>query len=255
MKDFNNNPILDEQIDLYLANQLEGEPLQHLLKMIQSNDTLQEEIAFRRNLNLVLHHKDSIQFSRKVGEVMAKRVITPDASFKWNDLHLGWKIFGASIIIAFIGWLGFQNTLGNTSQSTSLETFLETNTQHFENKLNLSPDGTDDLTLGLNAYNNLDYPSAIRYLSRYTNRIPLDIQPQFYLGMSHLMDNQPQAAIPYFQNVVRSNDELFYNHALWHLGLAQLKAGDSDAAKITLANLREDDAYGSRVKELLVMVE
>ena len=246
------NDTLDLKIERYLNSELSEVEAKSFEEQLATNKVLLEEVQFRRNFRFVVKHQQTIQFQAKLKDIAAATPITPDMSFNAARFGKWWQVIGITIGVVVIGIIGFQvapRFAPKSAQEKAIDILLETNLQPFQNKIDLSDDDTSPLALGLRAYEQQDYTTAILYLSQYVNQNAFDVQPQFYLGLAYLFNNQTNNAMPYFKNVV--NDDLLGIHAQWYLGLGQLKSEAVEVAKETLKGLQNTDDYKEQIKNIL----
>jgi hypothetical protein len=100
-------------------------------------------------------------------------------------------------------------------------------------------------------YEAQDYDNAVDYLNAHLNKKPADLQTLFFLGIAHLENHQPQAAIQHF-SIVAGQSSKYKEEAIWRLALAQVKAEDISGAKATLQDLQGASAYYADKAEALL---
>lgn len=114
------------------------------------------------------------------------------------------------------------------------------------------------LETGINSYNLKDYDQAI---NQFTNFLEIDAnhknnaEVKFYLAVSHLAKNDPQAAKAIFQELIKKdNNHSFRDEAEWYLALTLLKTRELDEAKKllkTIAKEKHNHPYQTKAKEVL----
>lgn len=245
MKDINST--IDQQIESYLNGELHGNDLKSIKEMIQNHANIAEEILFRKSFRFVVEHKDDFQFKNKISQVMNTTTIEPDLSTNGFNGMSWLKIIGISIgVIAFsvLSWFAITD-----NQQQTINTILEKHLEPFEN--NIQDDSDNNLGRGLTAYDNKEYDVAAEQLQLYTDALPIDTVPQFYLGLSYLLNNQPKEAIPYLQNINNSSEDFMIPHAQWYLGLTYLKMNDIDKMTESFEPIKNNSMYQEKISAIL----
>lgn len=90
------------------------------------------------------------------------------------------------------------------------------------------------------AYNQKDFPTAIKYWEAVVSIGVVDETAYFFLGLSHLYNKTYDKAIANLQKVQSfENGNKFEEETRWFLSLAYLKSGDLKNAKIALTSIDE----------------
>ena len=115
-------------------------------------------------------------------------------------------------------------------------------------------ENNSDFADGLNAYDSKNYTEAVAAFEDYlnddeaTDRLPA----QFYLGISQLGADQPEAAISNFQAVIDAGYLSLEEAAQWYLALAYLKSEQYDnlQKQLDLIINTPQHAYTSKAEKL-----
>lgn len=117
------------------------------------------------------------------------------------------------------------------------------------------PDYLEDLTAGMELYNQQEYMSAKLAINNYLQAAPMDepYRPfaNFYLAQSYLATGAVGEAIPLLENLVQGSDFQLREDAQWYLALSYLKNGAEVRGKELLRELSNSIKYGKRARELL----
>lgn len=101
------------------------------------------------------------------------------------------------------------------------------------------------------AYNANDFSNAIPAFETIYNNDTKQSTAEFYLGMSFLANNNPEAAIPFFERLAKSANT-FQQQSQWYIALCFLKRGQPDKAEAYLNELSNTSGkYQSKAQELL----
>ncbi len=99
-------------------------------------------------------------------------------------------------------------------------------------------------------YESENYGAALTSLKTVLMHEPTNDTANFYAGISSMCLNDPQTAVPFFQNV--SERSGLTDQTIWYQGLAYLKQNDIDAAKRCFESLSlKEGSFRQRCIELL----
>lgn len=112
--------------------------------------------------------------------------------------------------------------------------------RYFEPEKNLSAHPTAEygsfFERAIAAYEAEKYQEAIQLGSTLLTQYPESDTLKYFLGASHLAQQQAKPAIYYLRDVAEDNDSPLQPQARWNLGLAYLLEGNRAMAKATLEN-------------------
>ena len=92
------------------------------------------------------------------------------------------------------------------------------------------------LTLGLQAYMDLDFAGSAAQLEAFLQDFPDNLVARFYLGLALMEQSRWDEALPHLETVQNARRE-YWEEASWYLALASLRTGNKSAAQKALAPL------------------
>lgn len=108
---------------------------------------------------------------------------------------------------------------------------------------------SDEMT-AIQAYENEDYFSAIKYYEKLVNNNPINVKNNLFLGVSYLATNQPKKAIEVLSKIADSEE--YHADIVWYLALSYLKNKDLQQAQSAFASLaKEENYYQAQSVEIL----
>ncbi len=102
----------------------------------------------------------------------------------------------------------------------------------------------------MRAYDKGQYAEAIPNLENHLKSNPSDNHVRMYLGISHLLNGQPQNAVHVLSGP-SSIDGDIGTTSRWYLALANLALNDEKTAKLLLEQLTTDVVFGQKAKNLI----
>ena len=128
----------------------------------------------------------------------------------------------------------------------------------YPNTIPITRGESAEITLkrGLAEYEFENYDQAVMMLEDVIKSEPANAAAHFYLGISLFCLNRSDQAIRNFQALLQMDNNEFSGQAQWYLGLAHLRKGELDQAKLILQNLQSEQPHNEQqVKELLNSIE
>lgn len=231
----------EKLIDLYLLNLLSPEEKASFEQRLEKDESLKKEFLIQKEAI------DNIEgFGRM--ELKSKLKKIHDKEFKnenGGSSNIRFLISRLAVAVAFIGlislgWLWFQ-------QSPSTSKLYADNFEAYELSLN-QRSGIDDIynqieTLYANGEFQKVIPLFEETLKKDNNR---SSQLLLGLGISNMQTDNPENAIPYFEEILAKKDFNFEDESNWYLGLTYLKINDFSNAKKhfeILASKKEKDHH------------
>jgi hypothetical protein len=246
----NINYQLQEKIQSYVNKGMDDAAKRELQAQAQSEPGAAEELAFSQSLVKALRHREMTAAAAVLSEVIRQEGFPPPAapttSF-WSQWS-SW-IIGSVLILAIAGggffWADSQGMFLTADQKkaqlalTPLENVFFTNTPQ---------DGPEigRLRAGMQAYDAGKYADAARIMTD----VP-ELNVQLYVGVSHLMNDNPDKAIGPLTEVLQSPEPPVREAASWYLALAYHLDNQPDEAKRILRKIPQEGLYGEQAKKLL----
>ncbi|NJL75018.1 MAG: hypothetical protein HC892_08270 [Saprospiraceae bacterium] len=239
---------LQETLRALATGELSEAQAQQIQKEIVKSPELTEELQFSKKLAYATKHKDLLEVNAMLLDIMAKEPMPAPSSgrFNWLAFLIVFVVMSATAVGVYttgnqLGWWETQATKLAGSYLQPLENVLFTK----ENSMFY-----DALRSGMEAYEREDYTAAVELLGSYyqSNQDP---NIGLFLGVSHLMLQQTEAASTVLQAVLPNLDEPAAEAATWYLALANLQANRTDQSKKILEEMPIDGLYGTKAKALL----
>ena len=172
-----------------------------------------------------------------------------------TDKQRNWKIYYRVAAVLFIA---FSVSLYLLNQKPQHEILFATYFKPYPNIIPITRGESAEIMLkrGLAEYEFENYEQAVMILEDVIKSEPANAAAHFYLGVSLLCLNRSDQAIRNFQAVLQMDNNEFSGQAQWYLGLAHLRKGELDQAKLILQNLQSEHPRNEQqVKELLNSIE
>lgn len=243
------NFALQEKIRAYVAGELNPEEMEALRREAAESPELAEELRFSQKLNQALTHKDLLEVRGIIGGIIALEGLPPDASATgWGWRGLLWGLLAAMVLFIGVYIAGNQLDWWKSSAQRLADRYV----QPMENVLftEQADMAADDLRLGMEAYDRMEYDVAVERLNRYYSQTK-DANVGLFLGISHLLNGQAQKALSVLQIVDNQMEGPAREAARWYLALAYLQNGDTQKAMAILQALPADGLYSADAQELL----
>ena len=242
----------DDELDRYLSDEMNAEERQAFEQQLDSDASLADDLALQRDAIEGIR-LDGSQNLKKQLQAIEAELATGNAAVenkKDNTRRLiSWVAIAASVLaVILVGYL----FIPTATDPAALYVAYYQPYPNLINPAQRSAEITEETTLeqALRAYNNREYERALRLFEQ--GGVSSAPGYTFYHAASYLGQDQPQAAIPLLERVIRNEDSLFYGPGLWYLALAHLKENNPDAAVPLLEKLALlDGDYSTEARELL----
>jgi len=255
-QDFKNQ----ERIHEFLQGDLKGAALKAFQADLRKDANLQEDLAFSRAMMTTLKNKEILAANHQLKTIIAGKTITPDfdalKEFEGGGSSSGGGSIGKWLLGGMLGISLLAIGLfasGIFTPFTSNETSNHLVVSHlvpFENVISIAGESSPNLEKGMAAYENGDYITAIPLFNAYLKKA-YDPNVQFYLGLSHLLNQESAIAIPLLERVVDTSAPPVLSVAKWYLSLAYIEEGQIPAAKVSLQELQANPDYTDRAITIL----
>ncbi len=255
-QDFKNQ----ERIHEFLQGDLKGAALKAFQADLKKDANLQEDLAFSRAMMTTLKNKEILATNQQLKTIIGEKPITPDfdalKEFEGSGSSNGSSSFGKWLLGGILGISLLTIGLfisGIFTPFTSNEPSNPLVVSHlvpFENVISVDGESSPNLEKGMIAYENGDYTTAIALFNANLKKA-YDPNVQFYLGLSHLLNQESTIAIPLLERVVDTSAPPVLSVAKWYLSLAYIEGGQIPAAKVSLQELQANPDYKDRATTIL----
>lgn len=241
---------LQEKLRALAAGELNQEETAALRQEAARLPEVAEELYFSQKLTQALQHKDLLEVNGIIGGILASEGLPPTAStakgWGWGGFLLGLLFLGA--VSTGIYLVGNQIHWWQNPEEKLVQEFL----QPMENVLFTEQTGmaADDLRLGMDAYDQKDYRTAISRLEKYYTRTK-DANAGLFLSISYLLQQQHSSALPILQNIIPKLEGPAQEAAQWYLALTHLQTQEVKTAIEILKTIPTAGLYGALANELL----
>lgn len=269
MLNLDENPALDILIDRYVKGETSPTETKDFEKKIHINPELQKEVEFRIQLLRTMQFQEGLSIQRTFKTIMNNQPpIEPDMNFR--DYPSEWRpwLFGIIAILTIASlplifptlnpFLDAQETSpqdeGQIISNDALNNKINELLFPYENKFTSELNPNEPIGRGMTAYLNEDYLQAIRFFNQAIARNNDDYEAHFYIGVSYLMSQSSEKAIPHFNILIENNDLMFNVPAQWYLALAYLQLEELELATPILEELLETsyDVEAGQLLDLLI---
>ena len=258
-QDFQNQ----EKIHQYLQGELSAEEKNQFEKELASNPNLKEEFSFSKAMLLLVKNKELVATNQQLKTIIANKPIEPDFSALEeyesstrideggkSGFSMNWILGGLVLLsLALITIFSIQNVWFDNE---AIPAMVQPHLVPFENVINTDENTT--LQEGMAAYTHADYDKAIEYFTNHQKE-SYDPNVQFYLGITQLLNKNPQKAVPTLERAVDSTAPPVQEAAQWYLALAYISNDQIPAAKSVLQTLQYNPIYENKATEMLQELE
>ncbi|MBK9337886.1 MAG: hypothetical protein IPM98_15605 [Lewinellaceae bacterium] len=247
----NTNQSLQEKIQAFVADELDGSARQALLEQAQATPEIADEIAFSQSLARMLRHPDATAASVAIAGVIAEEGFPPPPP-TFSFFKTGWKWLGAAAVCLILAGGGYLVAERFGMPATPTQKLSRTTLEPLENVFFLPADNGQlpELQRAMTAYDAHHYSDAAPAFEAYLAKRP-DSAVRLYLGVSRLLSGQADKAIQTLSVAALSNEPPIREAAHWYLALAYLEKNNPSAARRTLLEIPPDGIFGARAKSLL----
>lgn len=234
--DTNNDRLADgefqEETRRFLGGRMSPEQRARYEASIQADAAKREELQFAANLNRALRAQELMDVHELIKNSMPAQSSAPAQSVARGRRWWWWG--GSALllgILAFSAW----TLVVQHQRAQQLQALGQQNLIPLEVVLFVGADTDARLRTGLDAYEAQQYEEAIRRLGAYYEQSG-DLNGGLYLGVSYLMNHQPQEASDWLGRVMRQAQEPAAESARWYLVLAYIQLEDTARALELLQN-------------------
>jgi hypothetical protein len=230
-----------EQIELFLEGKMRGNELREFRHRLKVDAEFAEEVESVRELFTVINLAGDPEMEEKLeqlerrdsGEKERREIKTELTRRSWYMMYV---LIGVLLIISAAALVAYMLGPGPKALFT----------QNFEVYPLQQSYATEEWNDFSRTYGSANYSAALLELRAIEadEEVPAFVI-HFYSGMLNLAqkDAHSRVAIDHFDAVLKTPN-YFHDKAQWYKALAQLEAGDVDAARITFENIAGDpEAY------------
>lgn len=218
------NAELLEQIEAFLEGKIDREELQKLADA-EGVENLETEIEWFRNSRTAV---EAAGLRKQLDELLPQAEEKPAKVRRLRPTR--WILAAAAsvLLILAIYW-GQQNSTPD----------LYTQYEYIDPGLPVLMSQSEDHLLydALTYYGEENYPVAAEKLQSIREQYAESDTLNYYLGASLLYQGETEAATPYLQQVLNTENSRFQQRAEWLLVLTALRANELDTVKTRLENL------------------
>lgn len=246
------------KIQQYVNGELTGTHLSEFEIALRQNPEWQEEVNFSKAMKETLANKELLGLNQILQKVSGQSNIEPDfLGLEAFEKQLNkpplppssssWWWGGASLVLMIaLGGLFFFISKDSFSPSDLSAQYLVP----YENIIHSRGGDNNQLRVGMQAYDEQNYPLAIKSLTVYVQQHP-EIQVQFYIGLAYLFNDQSTEAVKALSNYLDATNTTLPNAAKWYLSHAYLKLDNLVEAESILLQLIDNQQYGEQSKQIL----
>ena len=240
-----------ELIIRFVEGKLEGKDLASFKQAMQEDNSIEQEVEYFKNLKFVLSNERLFRVQNLVSGIVDKHRQGDKPSHGQSPFYKNiWKFILVSLLI-FTGaiFLWWQPTQG--PNPVEIDRILQSYVQPYPNVNNLNQEIENNLSKGMEAYENQDYGKAVKLLEDHRKGYPNTDYIGFYIGICYLLDNRPLLALPYFEELSEQEESIFYSSSQWYLSLTLIQLERYKRAKELLNLLKDDIEFGMKASQLL----
>lgn len=239
-----------DTIQAYLEGRMSAEALRSFEAQIQADPALAEEVHRCRQLRVMTRHEALLQGKQTLAAIMAEVDITPDYGQhrRYFD-DSGWFKRWIPSLLALVALVSGGTWYYGYQQQQETLARVQSVLEPLDNIIGFSPDDPGSAAAGMRAYDQRNYPEAIRYLSTAAQESQDDPSLQLYLAVSYLLQQEPTRAEPLLRPLTQT-DALLTIPARWYLAVCLLQQGKTTEATPLLDGLKEDVVYGEKVRRV-----
>jgi|GEM_PF-1289782 len=245
-----------EEIDRYLQNELNE------LERKAFEDRLELDSELKQDFDILLDAKESLtnNWKHEIAELQLKQYLEkmgkeyfsspsetkkPFESNKPKFLVFGWVKYAALLVLALGGYWFWQ-----TSQSASTANLYVLYST--VNNISLTEKGSDNaqLTAAEIAFNNKEYPEAIRLFDEMLKADNSQVEIRFYKAIAMIEINQYSEARLILKDL-SNGSSAFKEDADWYTILSFVHEKNESKATELIESLPSGHAYEAKAKELL----
>ena len=241
-----------EQIEAYLAGELNAEEKTAFEQKLQSDPNLAEEVALQRDTHQLLDLYQQVSYKDKLKAIDAEMAGTEPMEAETKVIPLfqrrGFQLAAAAVMVLVVAAFLLMNR-GKSPSQLADEAYTT-----YPNLTTLRGDeaGLDSImNRGMAAYSTGNYAVAIEELRLAASQQTDDPETVFYLGLAQLGDKQPGAAIQHLSSVRTDPD--YGQTADWYLALAYLFEDNAQEAQEVLKEIvaTPSHAYKDKANTIL----
>jgi tetratricopeptide (TPR) repeat protein len=235
-------------IERYNAGEMDHIEKRWFEKELSGNDTLQNEVNFRKRVDNALIQHDLISLRNKLSVLEKNRKEKSVSS-------PGKKAIGIRFAAAVAALLVIGSIYILISGNNTRESLYNTNYEVYGiNAASRSENGAADAEFrsAIRMFSDLDYSGAAASLGNYLKSHPANMEARFIYGVSEMENQNFNGAISSFRKIIEHDNNLYLDKAQWYISLCYLKTGDlNETTRHLDAIINSESIYKVKAKRLL----
>jgi tetratricopeptide (TPR) repeat protein len=236
-------------IERYNAGEMSDAERQWLLKELEGNEKLRNELYLRKRTDEILKNRNIMSLRNKLTEIENQRKeATQPVKDSKKTIYIKYAaVFAGLVLIGSITLFSGKNLTSEKIMKHYYRAYEPPTSQRSV----LS--GTNaDFKLALEFYNTHDYEKAEILFSKVLENNPNDMQTVLLKGIANFEEKRYPEAKQSFGKVINDNNNLFIDQAQWYLALCYLNTNENDKAKQLLKIIgKESGVYKNDANKIL----
>ena len=238
----NNTLDFSEFIERYISNEMTDSEKKWFLKEIEGNKALRKEVELRKQTDIILKRKKTIDLRYKIANLEEERL-------SMVKKHAENRLVALKYVAAFVGIALITSIyVSTTNDSLTNHELSDKFFRSYEAPMaqrSLDNIENNDYILGIQYYNSRDYKNAAIQFAKVLEENPNDMQTHLLTGVSNMEEKFYPEAEKSFAAVIDHNNSLFVEPATWYLALCYLKTDETDNARKLFAKIKNEGGYYS----------
>jgi len=235
-------------IERYIASEMDHTEIKWFEKELEGNDTLQKEVMLRKKADHMMLNHDLISLRNKLAglEKMRKEKLVEST---------GKKALGIRYAAVFTGLILIGSLLVLVNRNQSPKALFDKNFSAYESPAaSRTVQVVADIrfTSALKYYDGQDYDNAGKNFTEFLKTNSENMQATLLYGVSEMeIKNYPYAKSS-FNKIIRSENNLYTDHARWYLALCNIATGETKVAKQQLLSIEKSESiYRNKARKIL----
>jgi hypothetical protein len=235
-------------IERYIASEMDQTEIKWFEKELEGNDTLQKEVMLRKKADHMMLNHDLISLRNKLAglEKMRKEKLVEST---------GKKTLGIRYAAVFTGLILIGSLLMLLSRNQNPKALFDKNFSAYESTAGsrtVQVVADIHFTRALQYYNDRDYANAEKNFGEFLKTNTENMQATLLYGVSEMETNNYPDAISSFSKIIRSEYNLYTDHAQWYLAGCYIATGKTAAAKQQLLAIKKSESiYRNKAARIL----
>lgn len=244
-----------EQIEQYLAGQLQSSALEQFEQRMHEDKEFREMVQLQEHVDVALSDPGALELADALQDVDAE-FFEEEQALPANEPTIRplWQqryyIAAAIMLLVLVGgsWLMFG---GGANAEAVYAQFYET----YEAPGNFRTDAPtldEAYASAFRAYNAQDFTTAAQRFESIANSDATQLTARFFAAGSHLARGAAAQAIPLYEKLIAEPPHPYTTQSKWYRAMALLKTGDVEGAQAQLQGIAgQPGKYGGLATEAL----